>query len=707
MQDALASLITRFMEQDRFVRRREVMEVRKARFFDRGDQYIYWNDTSQAYVTGEAGGALTIGSSSVDMPRYMDVYDIYKPYESTITAVLTQNPPGVDFQPDDYMKAETDVAAAQAAEKYRHHIDRVNDRKRVQTDVARLMFTDGRVVMLNHLVTDGDAFGLDDEGNPKTEPIMTPYGVLESKLPILAKEQCEMPYIFINDELDIVMAKDKYPDAASKIQEGNNTLGESAYERLARLGVLQGTKHRLQASDSFQHIVSRHRCFLRPACFEKLPDEVKDDFKQLFPSGIFATFCGTAYCESENLSMDDAVVIAHALPGDGQNRQGMGKPLIPIQEAFNDLVNLWKEIFDYCIPTIWMDKVIDIQALRDQVSEPGNHQSAPGKAGQPLSDLFWPEPESQVPPDLMQALNYLSGQLAQFVTGALPALFGGPMEDQKTAKGYQMARDQAMGRIGLPWGAMQELYAKSYKQLILQVAKDEALQEGSVSVLVGEGKSQYKTIVSIKDLTKGKFYCFPDTDTSFPETTSSQRQNLMLIMQMAVGAPALQQILEVPDNQEKQKEILGMTDWVIPGAEARDKQLREIEQLLKEPPIPPAPGEIIAASHQYGMAVGIAKGTGQPLPPPPDQKQLIESLSKSSIQVDPQYDYHQFEYEEVKNWLSSEKRVEEEEKGNRMGIENVRLHGLEHFKYLQMALASAPPPAPPSGSPPKPVQGAA
>src|SRR5271157_3631984 len=171
MQEALASLITRFMEQDRFVRRREVIEIRKARFFDRGDQYIYWNDTSGMYGTGEAGGALTVGSQSVDMPRYMDVYDIYKPYESTITAVLTQNPPGVDFQPDDYMKAETDIPAAQTAEKYRHHIDRVNDRKKVQTEVARLFFTDGRVVMFNHLVTDKERFGVDDEGNPKTEPV--------------------------------------------------------------------------------------------------------------------------------------------------------------------------------------------------------------------------------------------------------------------------------------------------------------------------------------------------------------------------------------------------------------------------------------------------------------------------------------------------------------------------------------------------------
>jgi len=706
MQAALADLITRFMEQDRFVRRREVMEIRKGRFFDRGDQYIYWNDTSQVYATGEAGGALTIGSQSVDMPRYMDVYDIYKPYESTITAVLTQNPPGVDFQPDDYMNAETDIPAAQTAEKYRHHIDRVNDRKKVQTEIARLFFTDGRVVVFNHLVTDKERFGVDDEGNPKTEPVMEVFGVLESKVPILAKCQSDMPYIILTDDPDIVMAKGEYPHAAAKIKEGMNTLGESAFERLARLGVLQGTKHRLQASDSFRHIVSRHRAFLRPECFEKLPDDVKDDFKAAFPDGIYATFCGTTYCESENLSMDDCLVVGHALPGDGQNRQGIGKPLIPIQESFNDLVNLWKEIFDYCIPTIWMDKVIDIQALREQASEPGNHQSAPKYPGEALQNMFWPEPESQVPPDLLQALDYLSTQLAQFVTGALPTLIGASSDDLKVAKTYQMAKDAALGRIGLPWGSLQEIYAKSYKQLILQVARDEAMQERSVSVLVGEGNKQQPQMISLKDLTKGKFHCFPDTDTSFPETTSAQRQNLMLIMQMAVGAPPLQQILQEPDNQEKQKEILGMTDWVIPGAEARDKQLREIEQLLRAVPIPPSPQELMKASEAFGHAVGLAAGTGQPPPPPPDQKKLMEALSKPSVPIDEQFDYHQFEYEECKAWLSSEKRVEEEEKGNYLGIENVRLHGILHFKQLQAQMAQMPPPAPAQGSPPKPVQAA-
>jgi hypothetical protein len=707
MQDAGAALITLFMQQDRYVRRQEILDVRKARFFDRGAQYIFWNSQANMYITGQAGGVINIGSNSVDMPRYMDVYDIYSAYEQVITSVLSQNPPGVNFEPDDFMD-EVDQTAADTAERYRHHIDRVNDRKRIQTDVARLFSTDGRVAMLTELVEDKERFGTDEEGNPKVEPIQSIHGVLETKCTILVNEISLMPYFFFSDDPDIVMAKGWYPEKADKIKDTGESLGESAYERLARLGVLQGINDRIQISDSFNHLTSRHRCFIRPAGYHKIPDEaMRKRFEELFPDGWFATYCGTVYCESENLSMDDCVSIGHARKGDGQNRPALLTPLIPLQETFNDLMNLWHEIYDYCVPMIWMDKTIDIQALQEQRSEPGNHQSAPGKPGQPLSDLFWPEPESQVPPELIEALNYLSGQLAQFITGALPALFGGPMEDNKTAKGYQQAKDQAMGRIGLPWSSIQEMYAKAYKQAILLVARQEGAENQSLTVNIGQGSKAQKYVLHVKDLTKGKFHCFPDQDTNFPETSTGMRQLVMLLQQMAVGSPEIQQILGVPDNVERQLMILGLSDWVVPQAEASKKQLREIEQLLKEPPIPPSPEELAQASQQFGMAVGMAHGTGQPPPPPPDPKKLLESLSKPSVPIDEQYDFHQWEYAEVQNWLSSEKRVDEEEKGNAMGIENVRLHGLAHFAQMQKLAAMMPPPEPqkPQGSPPRPLPG--
>ncbi len=51
------------------------------------------------------------------------------------------------------------------------------------------------------------------------------------------------------------------------------------------------------------------------------------------------------------------------------------------------------------------------------------------------------------------------GPVAQFLTGAFPALFGGAMANNDTAAGYSMARDQAMGRIGLVWRRMKFFHA--------------------------------------------------------------------------------------------------------------------------------------------------------------------------------------------------------------------------------------------------------
>jgi len=53
----------------------------------------------------------------------------------------------------------------------------------------------------------------------------------------------------------------------------------------------------------------------------------------------------------------------------------------------------------------------------------------------------------------------LIGPVAQFLTGMFPAIFGGNMEDVKTASGYAMARDQAMGRLGMVWRRTKQFYA--------------------------------------------------------------------------------------------------------------------------------------------------------------------------------------------------------------------------------------------------------
>jgi hypothetical protein len=114
-----------------------------------------------------------------------------------------------------------------------------------------------------------------------------------------------------------------------------------------------------------------------------------------------------------------------------------------------------------------------------------------------------------------------------------------------------------------------------------------------------------------------------------------------------------------PDNLKLVQQYSGLgEDLVIPQAKARDKQLREIEQLLQESPIPMV-GQLQAAPG------------GAP------QQQF-----QSSVAIDPVWDYHQWEMEKIQDWLSTESAFNEIRKGNMKGIENVKLHGQAHKDAL-------------------------
>lgn len=338
LQKGLVDLCNHFGGLEKYARRTEVMDARRQRFYDRGDQYIVWNTANYMFGTWPAGAMDQAGGTSPaqDTPRYTDVYDIYRPYREIIVSVGVQNPPGVNFEPNDPTKA-TDIASARAAEKYRHRIDRVNKRKALQSRIMRLFCTDGRVALYTRTVCDAQKFGVDDQGAPNCVELMTASGVLEGKvIPITAGEQSELIAVFLADEPEINIAKKTYPEHATEIKAGGATSGESAYERNARIGVLQGTRLLQQAGDAYAHLATRQRVFLRPAAFEHAPDEVRDQLKDAFPSGAKVWIVGDAYCRSIECSMDDQITIGFPSDGDGMNRPSKLKDLVAVQDAFND-----------------------------------------------------------------------------------------------------------------------------------------------------------------------------------------------------------------------------------------------------------------------------------------------------------------------------------------------------------------------------------
>jgi hypothetical protein len=95
MQTIVRDLAKHFIGLDKWVRRSEVIDARRQRFYWRNDQYIYWKSDAVGFIPAFGGSAVDAGNSAVETPRYTDVYNIYTPYGESILATLIQNPPSI------------------------------------------------------------------------------------------------------------------------------------------------------------------------------------------------------------------------------------------------------------------------------------------------------------------------------------------------------------------------------------------------------------------------------------------------------------------------------------------------------------------------------------------------------------------------------------------------------------------------------------
>jgi len=481
------------------------------------------------------------------------------------------------------------------------------------------------------------------------QEVLTIVGALELKTPPWANEIHEYPFLQWNMEVHQARLRAAYPHAAKKIG-APIAAGESAqYERLARLEQSQGGP--VTAGGDFNpNLITFQRTWLRPWAFYQLDDEaLRDELLAIFPDGCYAAFAGEVYCESRNENMDDHWRVMHAMPGDGSSgRPALGDALISVQERFNTLSNLQIETYEYGIPPIYADsEVLDFDALQSQTAEPGAHYPAKAKAGQPLAAGFFQPQAARVPPDLAGHAADLMGPVAQFLTGAFPALFGGAMTNTSTASGYAMARDQAMGRIGLVWRRMKFFHADLMLAAVDCFRKN---RPGDVEVtLLGAGAAFESKWIRLVDL-KGELFSYPETDEQYPTQWADQRTVLMQLM--ANPDPRLQGVLGDPSNLGLLKRLIGLDELVIPDEESRTKQYREIAQLLQEQPV---------------VRADSRTGAEQMLP---------------SIVPDEFADNHAVELDACKRWFSSDAgqiaKIEAP-----AGYANVRAHAQLHEQFLR------------------------
>jgi len=501
-------------------------------------------------------------------------------------------------------------------------------------------------------------------------------GGLELNTPVWANEMHEYPYLQWQTEVHRSKLKAAYPHAANKIETSPSQGAEDVYARVSRLSVEQGLPS-IHPGDALMNLITFDRTWLRPWAFYAVEDEAtRNELLALFPDGCYVAFAGDAYCEARSESMDDHWRVLHALPGDGQNRPSVGDSLVQVQERYNVLSNMQAETYEYGIPPIYADpQVLDFDALANQVAEPAAHFPARARPGQPLAAGFFQPQPARVSPDMLQHQQELIGPVSQFLSGLFPAVFGGNMEDVKTASGYALARDQALGRLGLVWRRMKQFYADVIL-LGVDCFRKNRPEDVEIPLLGPDGVLDARMIRQA-DL-KGNICVHPEADETFPRLKSQQRGVLQQLF--SVNDPVIQKALTEPANLGYIKNVLGLTEMVIPGEDSRNKQLREIQQLLASAPILVSMAESGAAHVAPGFSPPAAGEQDAALKGAATQGTLV----LPSVPVDALLDDHAVEFEECKRWANSE-AGQSAHMTNPAGFANVRAHAEAHLRALNAA----------------------
>jgi hypothetical protein len=541
---------------------------------------------------------------------------------------------------------------------------------------------------------------------PNGQEVISIAGGLELNTPVWANEMHEYPYLQWQAEVHRAKLKAAYPLAANKIESAPSQGSEDVYARVSRLSVEQGLPS-IHPGDALMNLITFDRTWLRPWAFYAIEDEaMRGELLAMFPDGCYVAFAGDVYCESRSESMDDHWRVLHALPGDGQNRPSVGDSLVQVQERYNVLSNMQAETYEYGIPPIYADpQVLDFDALANQVAEPAAHFPARARPGQPLAAGFFQPAPAQVPPDMIRHQQDLIGPVAQFLTGLFPAIFGGNMEDVKTASGYALARDQAMGRLGLVWRRTKQFYADVLLLAVDSFRKNRP-EDVEIPLLGPDGVLDARSIRTA-DL-KGNICVHPEADETFPRLKSQQRGVLQQLF--TINDPVLQRALTEPANLGYIKNVLGLTEMVIPGEDSRNKQLREIQQLLASAPIvvhlPPASHSSSASPPVEAQNSGVGATLGSPGadgaetsaggaspastgPSPQGAFHQASTLVLPSVPVDQLLDDHAVEFEECKRWANSE-AGQSARMTNPAGFANVRAHTEAHLRAMTPGLVAVP-----------------
>jgi hypothetical protein len=491
--------------------------------------------------------------------------------------------------------------------------------------------------------------------HPKSRICMEVYGGLFVKVPVWARTQAECSYLIYSYETHFANVLEQYPDLRDRIVKQ----GSSHYDLYEQWG---RTSPQYQGEHPINNVTVRN-CWLRPSAFNVLGKDEYDELKKQFPDGCKVVVVNDQVAHACNENLDDCWTLTYNPLSDYIHFDPIGLLLTSVQDITNDLISLVLQTVEHGIPQTFADpKVLNFNAYRNSEVIPGGIYPATPKSGKPLSEGFYEVKTATLSQEVLPFAQKVQ-EMGQLVSGALPSLFGGQMAGSRTASEYSMSKSQALQRLQTTWkmltmwwktifGKVIPMYIAEMKDDEKQVKKDEFGNFVNVFIRRSELEGKIGNIEL-------------EANENLPITWNQQKDSIMQLFEM--NNEMVMASLMTPENMPFIKRAIGLSEYVIPGEDDRQKEHEEIQLLINSEPIemPPDP-----------MMIQEAMMMGMPPPPP---------IRTPSIEPDFDIDNHMLASDIDRRWLVSDAgRLCKLD--NPTGYENVLLHMKMHKDMSQQQM---------------------
>lgn len=422
---------------------------------------------------------------------------------------------------------------------------------------------------------------------------MTVYGFLNLKMSPYAHGFDGTGYLHLVEDVHEAAVRAAHPalhreiganaDSGTSGSQGSIT---DTYERTGRMKLFDASSpySGLRAIPATSYVTYK-RCWLRAWFLMGHPDpDMRERLMQMFPTGVYVALAGDKFLDAREEDIDDFWTICTAMPGYGLYTEAIGGSTIPMNKQINDASNVIAEHIDYgTAPPVFTDaEFVNMEALRQTKMRPGNFfpiTRTRGGMARNISDLMY-QPQIKIDANIYGYGRNLI-ELAQVVNGALPSLFGGQMKGNETAAAYAQSRDQAMGKLQLFWANVKQHHADTMRIAVECFRRNRT--KDTEKVVIGKGDDYTSKYIHLENL-KGNILAEPEADEDFPATWAEIRSNLQ---EMLTSSPEMAQIiLSEPANAPVLRKFLASPAIILPSEDNREKQFREIDELLMAAPVP-------------------------------------------------------------------------------------------------------------------------